>query len=561
LLLFLSLTAVYLLPVAHPALSTLLGVDTGWLWSVHLVPVAILSYRKGAWGALPAVLASVALVLVGEYALAGGAAGVLDPSKADLMALATSFSDVLVAALALYARRTAASLRDAAFSDHLTGLPNRRLFLDRLSLRIAQARRRQRVRFGILFLDLDSFKLINDSLGHAVGNEVLRRTARRLERSLRDVDTVTRWGGDEFVILLDEVEDEQDATIVARRIFHALERPMEVEGYRVQLDVSVGVTLGTEHDRNAEALVGQADTAMYRAKGDGKGRVAVFTPSMHEQARTRLELETELQGALERAELLLHYQPLVSLEDGTVSGLEALVRWRHPRRGLLSPTDFLDVAEETSVIVPLGTFVLREACRTLAGWRRRFGELNGLSIAVNVSARQLSRSDFVELVAGACRDFGLPPECLHLEITETVLVENAELASRALDRLRGVGVRLSIDDFGTGYSSLDYLHRFPVHQLKIDRSFVEPLRDGHRNAAIIRAVVALGRELDIRTVAEGVETERQRSVVASVGCDFGQGYHFYPPLLPQETDALISRIAAGSGERSETAEATGARPR
>jgi diguanylate cyclase (GGDEF)-like protein len=545
LLLFLSLTAVYLLPAAHPALSALLGVDTGWLWSVHLVPVGIISYRHGVWGAIPAVLASVSLVLVGEFVLGGGTAVGLNPSSADLLALATSFSDVLVAALALYARRTARDLRHAAFRDHLTGLPNRRLFLDRLSLRIAQARRRQRARFAILFLDLDSFKLINDSLGHTVGNEVLERTARRIERSLRDVDTVTRWGGDEFVVLLDEVEDERDATVVARRIFHALERPMEVEGYRVQLDVSVGVTLGTEHDANAEILVGQADTAMYRAKGQGKGRITVFTPSMHEQARVRLRLETELQGAMERAEFLLHYQPLVSLEDGSVTSLEALVRWRHPRRGLLSPGDFMSVAEDTAVIVPLGTFVLREACRSLAEWRRRHGELNGLSMAVNVSARQLSRNDFVHLVAEVCREFDLPPERLHLEITETALVENAEMASRSLDRLRSVGVRLSIDDFGTGYSSLDYLHRFPVHQLKIDRSFIEPLRDGHRNAAIVRAVVALGRELGIQTVAEGVETERQRSVVASVGCDYGQGYHFYPPLLPQETETLIDRMAGG----------------
>jgi len=550
LLLFLSLTAVYLLPAAHPALSALLGVDTGWLWSVHLVPVAILSYRNGTWGAVPAVLTSVVLVLIGEFVLGGGTVVGLDPSSADLLALATSFSDVLVAALALYARRNARDLRAAAFRDHLTGLPNRRLFLDRLSHRVVQARRRPRARFGILFLDLDSFKLINDSLGHAVGNEVLRRTARRLERSLRDIDTVTRWGGDEFVVLLDEVEDERDATTVARRIFHSLELPMEVEGYRVQLDVSVGVTLGTDHDTDAEALVGEADTAMYRAKGQGKGRIAVFTPSMHAQARTRLELETELQGAMERAEFLLHYQPLVSLEDGRVAGLEALVRWRHPRRGLLSPSDFMPVAEETAVVVPLGTFVLREACRTLAGWRRRHGELDGLSVAVNVSARQLSRSDFVEVVAEVCREFELPPECLHLEITETVLVENAELASRSLDRLRSVGIQLSIDDFGTGYSSLDYLHRFPVHRLKIDRSFVEPLRDGHRNAAIIRAVVALGRELGIRTVAEGVETEQQRAVVESVGCDYGQGYHFFPPLLHQETETLIARIASGSPGRA-----------
>jgi predicted signal transduction protein with EAL and GGDEF domain len=347
------------------------------------------------------------------------------------------------------------------------------------------------------------------------------------------------------VILLDEVEDEAEAARVARRIFQALEVPMDVGGYRVQLDVSVGVALGTEHDTDAEALVGRADTAMYRAKGQGKGRLAVFTRSMHEQARTRLELETDLHGALERGEFLLHYQPLVSLQDESVAGLEALLRWRHPRRGLLAPGDFVGVAEDTGTIVQLGAFALKEACRALADWRRRYDGLDDLSMAVNVSARQLSREDFVELVAQVCGRFAIPSDRLHLEITETALVENAELASRSLDRLRSVGVQLSIDDFGTGYSSLDYLHRFPVDRLKIDRSFVEPLREGHRNSAIIRAVVALGRELGIRTVAEGVETERQRTIVRDVGCDYGQGHYFSRPLVPQATERLLLRIASG----------------
>jgi diguanylate cyclase (GGDEF)-like protein len=545
LLLFLILTALYLLPAAHPTLTALIGVDTGWLWTVHLFPVAILSYRNGTWGAVPAVLCSVVLVFIGEYVLAGATLAGSNPAATDVLALATTFADLAVAGLALYARRTAEGLREAAFRDHLTGLPNRRLFVDRLSHRVAQARRRNGARFGILFLDLDGFKLINDSLGHAVGNEVLERTARRLERSLREVDTVTRWGGDEFVILLDEVEDEAEAARVARRIFQALEVPMDVGGYRVQLDVSVGVALGTEHDTDAEALVGRADTAMYRAKGQGKGRLAVFTRSMHEQARTRLELETDLHGALERGEFLLHYQPLVSLQDESVAGLEALLRWRHPRRGLLAPGDFVGVAEDTGTIVQLGAFALKEACRALADWRRRYDGLDDLSMAVNVSARQLSREDFVELVAQVCGRFAIPSDRLHLEITETALVENAELASRSLDRLRSVGVQLSIDDFGTGYSSLDYLHRFPVDRLKIDRSFVEPLREGHRNSAIIRAVVALGRELGIRTVAEGVETERQRTIVRDVGCDYGQGHYFSRPLVPQATERLLLRIASG----------------
>ncbi|HKK08259.1 MAG TPA: bifunctional diguanylate cyclase/phosphodiesterase, partial [Gemmatimonadota bacterium] len=516
------------------------------LWGVHLVPVAILAYREGITGAIPAVLISVVLVLIGEYVLATSALVPQAPGAADVLALATTFSDVLVAILALYARSRAHDLRDAAFRDHLTGLPNRRLFMDRLGHRVAQARRQAGVTFGVLFLDLDSFKLINDSLGHAIGNEVLQRTARRIERCLREVDTVTRWGGDEFVILLDEVEDSADAERVARRIFQAFEIPVEVEGHRVQLDVSVGIAVSSDGELDPEALVGQADTAMYQAKGRGKARLEIFDRSMHEQARTRLELETELHHAVERAEFLLHYQPLVALEDDTIAGFEALVRWRHPGRGVLSPQAFLEVAEDTGLVVPLGSFVLREAARALASWRRRYGSVDGLTMGVNVSARQLSRGDFVDMVADACREFDLPPDHLNLEITETTLVENADLASRTLEKLRELGVQLSIDDFGTGYSSLEYLQRFPVHRLKIDRSFVNVLGSRRQSPAILRAVVAMGRELGIRTVAEGVETREQRDIVRSVGCDYGQGHHFCPPLVPQESEELVRRIAAAN---------------
>ena len=541
-LLFLALTAVYLLPVAHPALSSLVGVDTSWLWGVHLVPVAILAYRYGFWGALPAVLISVMLVILGEYVLASTVLSGIGPGTADTLALATSFSDVLVAALTLHARRTAHRLRDTAFTDHLTELPNRRLFLDRLSHRIAQAQRRVGSRFGVLFLDLDDFKLINDSLGHAAGNEVLQRMARRLERCIRAGDTVTRWGGDEFVILLDEVVDGAGAEVVAHRIAEALETPVEVDGHRVQLAASIGIVVGSEHDPDPEGLVGQADTAMYRAKGQGKGRIEIFDRSMHERARTRLALETDLGHALERGEFVLHYQPLVSLADGAVEGLEALVRWRHPKRGLLAPGHFIEVAEDTGLIEQLGTFVLREACQTLAAWRVRFPAAARLTMGINVSPRQLSRGDFVDLVAATCREFALPPARVNLEITETTLVENAQLASRSLQQLRKVGVQLSIDDFGTGYSSLHYLHQFPVQSLKIDRSFVAALGADPRNSAIIRAVVALAQELGIRTVAEGVEYASQMQVVQKLGCDLAQGYLFYRPLPPQEVESLIARM-------------------
>ncbi len=549
-LLFLTLIALYLLPVAHPALTSLVGVDTSWLWGVHLVPVAILAYRYGFWGALPAVLISVMLVILGEYVLASTVLSGVGPGTADTLALATSFSDVLVAALTLYARRTAHRLRDTAFTDHLTELPNRRLFLDRLSHRIAQAQRRVGSRFGVLFLDLDDFKLINDSLGHAAGNEVLQRMARRLERCIRAGDTVTRWGGDEFVILLDEVVDGAGAEVVAHRIAEALETPVEVDGHRVQLAASIGIVVGSEHDSDPEGLVGQADTAMYRAKGQGKGRIEIFDRSMHERARTRLALETDLGHALERGEFVLHYQPLVSLANGAVEGLEALVQWRHPKRGLLAPGHFIEVAEDTGLIEQLGTFVLREACQTLAAWRGRFPAAAHLTMGVNVSPRQLSRGDFVDLVAETCREFALPPARVNLEITETTLVENAQMASRSLEQLRKVGIQLSIDDFGTGYSSLHYLHQFPVQSLKIDRSFVAALGADPRNSAIIRAVVALAQELGIRTVAEGVEYASQMQVVQKLGCDLAQGYLFYRPLPPQEVESLIARMGKPTALRA-----------
>ncbi len=554
-LLFLALVALYLLPLAHPALTSLTGVDTSWLWGVHLVPVAILAYRNGFWGALPAVLISVMLVLLGEYVLAATVLAGQAPGTSDVLALATSFSDVCVAALALYARRTAHKLRDTAFTDHLTGLPNRRLFLDRLTHRIAQASRRPASRFGVLFLDLDDFKLINDSLGHEAGNEVLQRVARRLERCIRAADTVTRWGGDEFVLLLDEVVDRDAAEVVARRIHESFETDLEIAGHRVQLSTSIGIAVGTEHDTDPEGLVAQADTAMYGAKGEGKGRLEVFDRSMHERARTRLALETDLGRALERAEFLLHYQPIVSLENGSMRAMEALVRWRHPDRGLLAPGHFIEVAEDTGLIEQIGSFVLREACQALAAWRVRYPAAERLSVGVNVSARQLARTAFVDEVASICKELELPPGRLNLEITETMLVENADLALRSLKRLREVGVEISIDDFGTGYSSLHYLHQFPVQSLKIDRSFVAALGADPRNSAIIRAVVALAQELGIRTVAEGVEYASQRSVVHELGCDLAQGYLFYRPLPPQELEALIAAMAARAANSARMAQA------
>ncbi len=422
-----------------------------------------------------------------------------------------------------------AQLAQSAFYDALTGLPNRALFLDRLERAIA----RQEHSFAVLFLDLDRFKNINDSLGHLAGDRLLVEAGERFASCLRPGDTVARLGGDEFAVLLEELADEAVIEAVASRIGRELERPFLLEGREVFVTVSMGVAPSQGGPTSAPELLRNADTAMYRAKGLGRARHAIFDASMHQSAVRLLELESDLWRALERCELRVFFQPIVSLDTGRVSAAEALVRWQHPTRGLVSPAEFIPLAEETGLIVPIGWWVLEEACRQGAAW----GE--DLTIAVNLSSQQFSQGDLLERVADILVRTGFAATRLKLEITESVIMGNAESASQMLRGLRKMGIELAMDDFGTGYSSLSYLHRFPLDVLKIDRSFVAQMGGDARNSQIVGTILSLARGLQMHVVAEGVESKEQLDALRALGCDAAQGFYFARPLPPDEFTALL----------------------
>ncbi|MBW3628891.1 MAG: EAL domain-containing protein [Gemmatimonadetes bacterium] len=430
-------------------------------------------------------------------------------------------------------------LRHDTLHDALTGLPNRLLFMERLSHCIARSKRRDSYLFAVLFLDLDRFKVINDSLGHHVGDELLVLVAQRLQRCLRQEDTVARFGGDEFAILLEDISGISDATRVAERIQAELSASVSLNEFDVFTSASVGIALSSSAYARPEFLLRNADMAMYRAKALGHARFEVFDRTMHAQALARLQLETDLRHALERKEFVLHYQPIISLSSGEICGVEALIRWVHPVQGILPPDDFIPAAEETGLILPIGRWVLGEACRRLRRWRVRFGEGRLRSVGVNLSAKQFSQIDLLEQVWDTVRDSGLPPDVLRLEITESAVMENADAAVILLGRLKGLGVQISLDDFGTGYSSLSYLHRFPLDALKIDRSFVGQIDLDERTRRLVETVLTLARGLGVSAVAEGIETEGQLKHLRALGCDFGQGYYFAPPLPPEELEALL----------------------
>ncbi|HET9211322.1 MAG TPA: EAL domain-containing protein [Thermoanaerobaculia bacterium] len=432
-----------------------------------------------------------------------------------------------------------------AFHDPLTGLPNRALFMDRLGMAIAHAKRRLSYTFAVLFIDLDRFKNVNDSLGHSVGDELLIAVARRFESCLRPGDTVARLGGDEFTILLDEVADVDHAVQVAQRLHREMARPFRVQGHEVFVTLSLGITLGADGDyEHPEDVLRDADTAMYGAKSSGKARDAIFDRHMHDRAVALLRLETDLRLALERSELEVHYQPIISLTDGRIGAFEALLRWRHPARGLLLPDSFIPVAEETGLIVPIGWWVLREACRQLAEWQTRPWAGNGLAVTVNLSGRQFVQADLVERIAEILRETGIRPGGLGLEITEGTIMGQAEDAIAKLLALRGFGVKLYIDDFGTGYSSLSYLHRLPVDALKIDRSFISEMNGGDSRAEIVGTIVSLARILRMDVAAEGIETAEQLSRLRDLSCHYGQGFFFSAPLAGGAAGGLIQAGAS-----------------
>jgi diguanylate cyclase (GGDEF)-like protein len=421
--------------------------------------------------------------------------------------------------------------------DPLTQLPNRTLLQDRLGHALARAQRSHR-QLAVLFIDLDHFKRINDSLGHAAGDSLLRVVAERLQTCVREEDTVARLGGDEFVILLEELPHGELATRVARQVIQALSPPFRVAGHEFFITSSIGISVFPKDGEDAQTLLKQADTAMYRAKEQGRNTFQFYTAALNVAILARLNLEHDLRYALERAELRLHYQPQVDLACHRVIGVEALLRWQHPQRGLVSPSEFIPLAEDTGLILPIGEWVLRTACAQGKAWQDQ--GLGPLRVAVNLSARQFLQLELPAVVAETLQESGLPAACLELEITESLLMHDLDGAIGTLRGLKAMGVQLALDDFGTGYSSLSYLKRFPLDRLKIDRSFVGDITSAADEAAIALAVIALAHSMRLQVLAEGVETATQLAVLQSGGCQQMQGFYFSRPL-PVEAITLLLR--------------------
>ena len=438
------------------------------------------------------------------------------------------------------ARKTAElRLVHDAFHDALTNLPNRSLFTDLLARALGRSRRRDDYAFALLFLDIDRFKVVNDSLGHMTGDQLLVAIARRLERCVRPGDTVARLGGDEFTVLLDDIEDVSDATRIADRIQRELNLPFNISGQEVFTSASIGIAVSASGYARPDDLLRDADIAMYRAKALGKARYEVFDADMHARAVTQLQLETDLRRALDREEFRVWYQPIWSLERECLCGFESLVRWQHPQRGVLGPEEFMHTAEETGLIVLIGRVVLREACRQLAEWHREFPQSPPLSVSVNLSARQFRQPDLVDHVERALGAWELPPSSLRLEITESTIMDNPLTAAEMLVKLRALGVQIDLDDFGTGYSSLSYLHRFEMDTIKIDRSFVSAIGEHGENSEIVRTIIGLARSLDMGVIAEGVERPEQAAILRSLGCEQVQGYFYSPPITADAVRGLI----------------------
>jgi diguanylate cyclase (GGDEF)-like protein len=433
-------------------------------------------------------------------------------------------------------KKSEETIRHLAYHDVLTGLPNRVLFEERLRIDLAQARR-SRAKVAVMFLDLDRFKLVNDTVGHTGGDQLLQEVGRELSETIREGDTVARVGGDEFTFVLPGIERAEDAAVAAERILRRIRQPRTVAGQEFRITTSVGVTIFPRDGNSAEVLMRNADTAMYRAKERGRDNYQLFTPAMKTGLKEMLALENDLSHALERDELFVLYQPIVEIGSGRISGGEALLRWQHPRRGLVAPDEFIPLAEETGLIVPIGDWVLQAACRQAKAWHD--AGLGRSRITVNVSARQVEQPGLVRAVSTALAESGLPPDCLHLELTEGVVMRQVESVISTLTELRGLGVGISVDDFGTGYSSLGYLKRFPIDTIKIDRSFVRDVTTDQNDSAIVTTVIAMARGLNLRVVAEGVETEAQLAFLRENECHEFQGFLVSRPVSPAEFEALV----------------------
>ena len=430
-----------------------------------------------------------------------------------------------------------------AFHDALTGLPNRALFMEHLTMAMKRARRRSGYDFAVLCLDIDRFKLINESLGHNIGDRLLLAVAERLRKALRDIDNLARFGGDEFVILLEDIESSEFALKVVRRLQKELLPPFMLEGNEIYAPASFGIVIDSGKYERPEDIIRDADTAMYHAKEKGRGQFQLFDPRLHAKIRELHRLETDLRKSIDRDEFVLHYQPIVSIASGAVIGFEALIRWNHPARGLIPPDTFIPIAEETGLIIPIGRWVLKRACRDLVRWQKKMSRRHPLFMSVNISSKQFLRPNLVEEIRRILSESRLAPEQLKLEITETALMENTAETLPLIEQLKQSGVKIVIDDFGTGYSSMSYLQQLPIDTLKVDRTFISKMSSASDdNKKIVETIIALAHELNMNVVAEGVETREQHTVLSGMKCQLAQGFLFSRPLPGEKMEELIANL-------------------
>ena len=423
-----------------------------------------------------------------------------------------------------------------ALHDGLTGLPNRVLFIDRVQVAFRRAQRGFDVNFAVCYIDFDRFKFVNDTFGHIIGDKLVVQIAERIKSVLRPTDTIARLGGDEFAILVEDIRDIEDVIRTLDRIRAEVAKPTELDGRPVYPTLSIGIAPWSRHYEQPDFLLRDADTALYQAKSAGRNRYEIFSPEMHQTASDYLQTETDLRDAIDGAQFHAVYQPIIDLGRGKLVGFESLVRWEHPRRGLVSPAEFIEIAEETGMIFPIGEWMLRQACSQLTLWQAELEKGQDLWVSVNVSVKQFMQSDLVSIVSGLLKETGLPPKSLKLELTESAMAENIDHVVDVMKRLKALGVRLSIDDFGTGYSSLSNLHRLPLDSLKIDRSFVSRMTDEGEGNEIVKTIIKLAKSLDLAVIAEGLETVEQLDTLRRLRCEMGQGYYFARPL-----DAVAAR--------------------